>query len=423
MQSQIYLPNSVADYFQSEEFKLRLYRTFKGKEPTHQWMVDRVYNTIKFPLYFHLKYILYMSFTYKNKYIGISSITLKNMFGNKYSVIKQITQDYFNGETFKSKEGVESYLAHEKIGFCKKYKFHPNQTLRIEPKRAIKIPQLERKRIMEILHKSHSPEIIEAINGQMELVQVKESATEETKKKVEAYQQRGLESKKTDARWYGLNQLKAEERDQLQAPNQQGELEDMVEVDYNSFHPRILAKLVYELPEERSKQNKFEECKWKAITEMYGDIYTFLASKIYKKQAHQVTEKQRKICKNTFLSILNTNYRSSYSINDSFRLHVYRTIQAELPLYADVLLQIDNVPDIHKYLQKWKYEKYKDNGSLTYRVLSTIESNIMISVLEKVMDRWDKMGFLWVHDGVYVPKSHANEVREIMNQEFENYSA
>lgn len=122
------------------------------------------------------------------------------------------------------------------------------------------------------------------------------------------------------------------------------------------------------------------------------------------------------------MKVLNTNYGSTGTIEDNFEWKVAELLHEELPLYTKVLLHIDSIESIHKLLPKWKYEKFKDDSSLTYRVLSNIEYNIMINVLEKVMERWENVGFLWLHDGVYVPKSHADEVQEIMNTEFEEFT-
>ena len=143
---------------------------------------------------------------------------------------------------------------------------------------------------------------------------------------------------------------------------------------------------------------------------------------MYNREPIEITKEKRKICKNSFLKILNTNYGSTGTVEDDFEWKVVELLHEELPLYTEVLLKIDSIENIHRLLPKWKYEKYKDDSSLTYRVLSTIEYNIMINVLEKVMERWENVGFLWLHDGVYVPQSHADEVQEIMNQEFENFT-
>jgi len=425
--SKIFLPQSIFDFIESDEFKLSLYRTSKGKEPTKDWAVDRMYNSLKFPLYHYISYILYISKKRKYEYTHISSLTLKSLFGNKYQAVRDIILDYFDGHVFKSKDQVESYCADPKIGFCKKYMFNPSLSLRMEKKVEISIPRLERKRIMKILHQTKNPKIIEAVEERTKKIEAKESASEELKSKVEYYRDDEnndvLKSKKTDSRYYGLNvATNSQEKQQLLAPNDDGEMEDMIEVDYSSFHPRILSKLVYHLQENVSKDLLSEQQNWKSINQEYGDIYTYIASKMYNREPIEITKEKRKICKNTFLKILNTNYGSTGTVEDDFEWKVVELLHEELPLYTEVLLKIDSIEDIHRLLPKWKYEKFKDDSSLTYRVLSTIEYNIMINVLEKVMERWEDIGFLWLHDGVYVPQSHADEVREIMEQEFENYT-
>jgi hypothetical protein len=183
------------------------------------------------------------------------------------------------------------------------------------------------------------------------------------------------------------------------------------EIDVHAMNPRIHVFLCFEMPE--TFRDKYEEMQLRGLLDT--DFYDFFARNL---------SFSRDEVKTAYMCIVNRKKDLSILINYNQQASELLTyIKKNFPKFGDFIENI-NTPDSYKAITGQSDHEVNaifrdaDDGKypFNYLICSFCEYRFMKAVVETIIENLGNIGFMTVHDAIYVPEKYATQVEEIFQE-------
>ena len=407
----VLLPTILYIILSSPEFKYRLYVEYMGKEPTCQGHIDQVYDSVKYELFYMVQMLYFKQHQKADPYMYFSQQLFKFYFKRKYLVIKDLLEDIIGFEARSSVTSNESYMRGEN-GYTKSYRSNIdlNELKMLSwtrknnhgTKQFIKVefPYHVSKRLKEFSHRHEDQEFINLVNACQSMVDIDETAPEYFKEEFYSLPTM-LTKKRTDNRFYGMGSGSSKK---LREYMRYGD-EKLVEVDLPSAYVHFSIANCYE----KGNFDHFEEKTRLTMSMRQQNIYD---------QIVDMYDISRDDVKEYFNSIMNNKITDPSDL-DIYQRAVWEFINEKYPIYAQYMLDLNTQEYGESLENKLQRKLYNDSRRVAYLFNSQEESTFMMEFIYRFTDKYGKMGFLFVHDAVYLPESYAEKGKEMMYDLFE----